>query len=205
MKIKICGLSRIEDIKFINEFLPDYAGFIFAEKSRRKVNIDNAKKMKSILNENIKSIGVFVDESHEVIKEIADMNLIDLIQLHGNESNDYIIELKKEISLPVIKAYKADINLKNKIEKSCCDYVLIDSYSQEKFGGTGSVFDWGLIPDMNKKLFLAGGLNINNIEDAIKTVKPYCVDINSGVETNGIKDRKKIQDIILKIKGYKNE
>lgn len=205
MKIKICGLTSIEDIYIINETKPDYAGFIFVSDSKRKINISLAKEMKSILDKNIKTVGVFVNERIQKIKETADAKVIDIIQLHGNEDNNYIQELKKITNLQIIKALKADKNLKENIDSIQTNCVLIDSYNKTGFGGTGETFNWGLIPKTDKKIFLAGGLNTQNIINAIETVKPYCVDINSGVETNGRKDKQKITEIIQKIKGYTNE
>ena len=202
MKVKICGLKTLEDIDYINEALPDFAGFIFAESSRR-VSFKKNKKMKSKLNKNIKSIGVFVNEKTEKIINAAEEGIIDLIQLHGNEDNNYIKEIGNKLKLPVIKAFKADSNLKYNIENTIADYVLIDSCNKNQFGGTGQLFDWGLIPETDKKIFLAGGLNADNIIRAIKEVNPYCLDINSGVEINGKKDRKKILEVMQIVKGYK--
>ena len=202
MKVKICGLKTLEDIDYINEVLPDFAGFIFAESSRR-ISFNQAAKMKSKLNKNIKSIGVFVNEKTEKIINAAEEGIIDLIQLHGNEDNNYIKEIGNKLKLPVIKAFKADSNLKYNIENTIADYVLIDSCNKNQFGGTGQLFDWGLIPETDKKIFLAGGLNADNIIRAIKEVNPYCLDINSGVEINGKKDRKKILEVMQIVKGYR--
>lgn len=202
MKVKICGLKTLEDIDYINEVLPDFAGFIFAESSRR-ISFNQAAKMKSKLNKNIKSIGVFVNEKTENIINAAEEGIIDLIQLHGNEDNNYIKEIGNKLKLPVIKAFKADSNLKYNIENTIADYVLIDSCNKNQLGGTGQLFDWGLIPETDKKIFLAGGLNADNIIRAIKEVNPYCLDINSGVEINGKKDRKKILEVMQIVKGYK--
>ena len=202
MKVKICGLKTLEDIDYINEVLPDFAGFIFAESSRR-ISFNQAAKMKSKLNKNIKSIGVFVNEKTEKIINAAEEGIIDLIQLHGNEDNNYIKEIGNKLKLPVIKAFKADSNLKYNIENTITDYVLIDSCNKNQLGGTGQLFDWGLIPETDKKIFLAGGLNADNIIREIKEVNPYCLDIISGVEINGKKDRKKILEVMQIVKGYK--
>ncbi len=205
MKIKICGLQTTEDIKCVNETLPNYAGFIFVSKSKRKISIEQALLLKKELSPKIKSVGVFADEYIEKIIEYANMNITDLIQLHGNEDNAYIKTLKQKIKIPIIKALKADNNLEKNTKECIADYILIDSNSKEEFGGTGKTFDWNLIPKTEKKIFLAGGLNEKNIINAIKEVNPYCLDINSGVETNGKKDREKIINIMNKIKGYINE
>ncbi len=205
MKIKICGLMSLNDIDCVNEAMPDFIGFIFASKSKRKISFEQAFEMKKALNNNIKSVGVFVDEKIENITYAVNNGLIDLIQLHGKENKDYIKELRTKVNNPIIKAFKADDNLKNNINAAAADYVLIDSINETSFGGTGKTFDWGIIPETDKKIFLAGGLNAQNILKAINMVHPYCVDINSGVETNGRKDKNKITEIIQIIKGYGNE
>lgn len=206
MKVKICGLRRIEDIDYINEFLPDYAGFIFAKKSKRYIEPDFAIQLKNKLNTKIKSVGVFVNENIEIISQILDLKIIDLIQLHGDEDNIFIEQIKKLANLPVIKAFRAENDLKTKLENSKADYFLIDSSNKNSFGGTGMTFDWNIIPDEYKnKIFLAGGLNKQNISQAITTVSPYCLDINSGVETDGFKDKIKIKEIFEIIKENKNE
>lgn len=201
MKIKICGLTSLDDIKYVNEAMPDYAGFIFAKSSKRKITIEQAAKMKSYLQNKIQSVGVFVNEDIDIIAKIGQEGIINLIQLHGNEENNYILELKNKINLPIIKAFKITEDINN----TKADFILFDSSYGNSFGGTGKTFDWGLIPKTNKKIFLAGGLNIQNIITAIKETNPYCVDINSGVETNGKKDRKKIIEIVNIIRGNKNE
>lgn len=206
MKIKICGLTSLNDITYVNEALPDFIGFIFAKSSKRKVTINEAIEMKKLSDKRIKSVGVFVNEDIKTVADISLKGIINLIQLHGDEDNGYIKEIKKITSLPVIKAFKADKINENEINSSLCDYVLIDSNDGNSFGGTGKTFNWGIIPrNIKKPLFLAGGLNYNNVDKAIKIISPYCLDINSGVETNGIKDREKILNIVNKIKGYKNE
>ncbi len=206
MKIKICGLFREDDIYAVNEFQSDYIGFIFYPKSKRYINSEKAADLKKILNKNIKSVGVFVNEKEEKVIEIAKNHIVDVIQLHGNEDNEYIEKISSSTKLPVIKAFKADYDLNKNIKETKADYILIDSYNENTFGGTGVCFDWGVIPDEVKdRLFLAGGINISNVKEAIKKVNPYCIDINSGVETNGLKDKNKIEKIIKLIKGYTNE
>ncbi len=205
MKVKFCGLKTLEDISFINQALPDFAGFIFAPQSKRKISFKQALEMKKALNMNIKTIGVFANQKIEDILKSVNMGIIDLIQLHGSESEIFIKELKSLSALPVIKAFKADCDLKNNINNTIADFVLVDSVNNNSFGGTGNTFDWNLIPKTNNKIFLAGGLNSQNIIKAIEIVNPYCVDINSGVETNGKKEKNKIIEIMKIIKGYKNE
>lgn len=196
MKIKICGLQTAEDISYVNGMNVDFAGFIFAEKSKRRITLEQALSMKTRLSPTIECIGVFQNEDTEKIINIAKSGAIDIIQLHGSEDNDYIKIIKSKTHMPVIKAFKVQENIKD----SAADYILFDSSSGGKFGGTGKTFDWSLIPKTNKRIFLAGGLNSENIEQAIRTVNPYCVDINSGVETDGKKNHQKIVEIVQKIR-----
>ena len=202
MKIKICGLKRLEDISYVNEAGVDFAGFIFAEKSKRRIDFLTAKNLKRELKKDIKPVGVFVNQSFDFIKQAVDLGLVEFVQLHGEEDNFFIEKIQKKLNIPVIKAFKADLNLEYNLKNAKADYVLIDSSDNQNFGGTGKIFDWGLIPETNKKNFLAGGLNSNNILSAIQTVKPYCVDVNSGVELNGIKNKKMIEDIVEKVRKY---
>lgn len=196
MKIKICGLQSTEDISYANGMNIDYAGFIFVENSKRRISIEQAFLMKNALSPAIKSVGVFQNEDIKKITNIAKKGIIDILQLHGNEDNTYIKSLKESTGLKIIKAFKTEDSIKNTI----ADYILFDSISNNTFGGTGKTFDWKLIPQTDKKVFLAGGLNANNIEKAINTVHPYCVDINSGVEINGKKNHQKIIEIVQKIR-----
>ena len=200
-KIKICGLIRIEDIKYVNELLPDYAGFVFA-KSTRQVTLREAKKLISLLDKNIKTVGVFQDEKIEDIKYYTEYLELDVIQLHGSEDDKYIRKLN---NLKVWKAVSIDIKTlcpDESIEYDGVDGILLDSSANGIKGGTGLCFDWDVIRNLNlrKKLILAGGLNPENVQDAIYGVKPYAVDVSSGVEKNGLKDYEKIKNFIEKVR-----
>ena len=197
-KIKFCGLSRLCDIEAANELKPDYIGFVFAEKSKRYVDIQTAKFLKKNLNPEIKSVGVFVDEKIENIIKIVNENIIDIIQLHGNSKNEnelYIKNLRKLTDKIIIKAFKIksqkDID---EAEKNIADYVLLDSGT-----GTGKIFDWKLI-SLSRPYFLAGGLNPENISEAIKTLKPFAVDVSSGIETENFKDKNKMSEFISAVR-----
>ena len=197
-KIKICGLSRICDIDAVNNAKPEYIGFVFAE-SRRRVTPAQAAKLRDKLSPEIIPVGVFVDESPEKIISVVKSDIIKIIQLHGGETEEYIEKLKSLENAPVIKAISVvnpgDVQ---KWENSCADYILLDN----KGGGTGQVFDWNLIGNINKPYFLAGGLNTENIKTAIQKTNPFAVDISSGVETNGLKDVQKINSIIEAVKKF---
>lgn len=205
LKIKICGLRRECDVDFVNSAGVDFVGFVFAG-SKRQVTPAQASVLKKRLSPDIKSVGVFVNESIENIKRICKNGIIDLIQLHGNEDSDFIKTLKNEINLPVIKAVKALSKdyIKEEIRNDA-DFVLLDSFKENSFGGTGSIFDWTVVPDIKKPVFLAGGLNINNIKQAVDMVHPFCVDISSGVETDGFKDERKIFEITKLVRGLEYE
>lgn len=194
MKIKICGLFQNVDIDYVNEALPDYIGFVFA-KSKRQVSYDQAKIMSSKLDKRIKAVGVFVDASINEIVKLVNNQIIDLVQLHGDEGIDYIEQLKAKINVPIIKAIKMtpETDLGKNIFP--VDYYLLDS----AISGSGKTFDWSLITKLDKPFFLAGGIDSGNLDDAIK-INAYAIDVSSGVETNGIKDSNKINEIVRRIK-----
>lgn len=187
-KIKFCGLTRIEDIEAANRLKPDYIGFVFWDKSKRAVKREQSAELKSKLDPSIKAVGVFVDEDTEVVKSLLEGGIIDIAQLHGHEDEDYINELKNSTGSRVIKAFRIrsedDIR---KAEESPADMVLLDAGM-----GGGVTFDWSLIKSVRRPYFLAGGLEPDNAEDAVKTLHPYALDVSSGIETGGLKDEQKM-------------
>lgn len=194
VKIKICGLKRLEDIEIVNRHKPDYIGFVFAD-SKRKVSHDLARQMKENLDSNIVSVGVFVDASADEILGLFDDGTIDIAQLHGSESEEFIKNLKDKTDnqLKIINAIEMNecIDLK-KYDNSEADYLLLDSGK-----GSGKTFDWKLIRnDLKKEFFLAGGLTSSNVAQAIEEFKPYAVDLSSSLETDGFKDENKIKEIM---------
>lgn len=202
-KIKICGIKRPEDIDFINAAAPDYIGFVFA-KSKREVTPDAAAALKKILSPDIKAVGVFVDAEIGFISGICEKNIIDIIQLHGAETPDFIKIIKAVTGKPVIKAFSVKNNEEiSKAENSPADFILFDTYSPEAAGGTGRTFDWNMIKDIRRSFFLAGGLNIFNTEAAFKELNPFCFDVSGGVETDGVKDKNKITDIVKLVRSLK--
>lgn len=192
MKVKFCGIKRIEDINMCNALVPDFIGFIFWDKSRRNISMDKAKELKLVLDKRIKVVGVFVDENLDNIINFSNQNIMDIIQLHGNENNKYIKYLQDTTKKPIIKAFKIisydDIINAN---ESVADYVMLDNGY-----GTGKSFDWNLIKNVKRDYFLAGGLNVNNVEEAITKLKPFAVDVSSGIETDGVKDELKMQEFL---------
>ena len=195
-KIKICGLTRTEDIEMVNEFLPDYIGFVFA-KSRRQVSAEQAKELKNKLRPAIKAVGVFVNEKPENIAEIANQGIIDLIQIHGDEDAAYCAQLRKLTQAPIIKVVRVERedDLAG-IEEFDCDYYLFDTLSSKEYGGTGKAFDHSLLhnKEIKKPFFVAGGLSQDNLAAVIEVIKPFGVDTSGGVETDGIKDVNKIKE-----------
>ena len=187
-KIKLCGLTRPCDIECVNELLPEYIGFVFAPKSRRYISPEKAEVLREHLDDRITPVGVFVDEKIEIIADLIKRKIIDIVQLHGNESEQYIEDLRRVIDCPVIKAFRieseADIVSAN---NSSADYVLLDSG-----GGTGKVFDHSLLKDIARPYFLAGGLTPENVETAVKQLKSFAVDVSSSLETDGFKDKIKM-------------
>ena len=179
-RIKLCGLSRESEILAANSLAPEYVGFVFWPHSKRYVIPRLALALREILAPEILAVGVFVDEKPEDLAAIADSGAIDIIQLHGHEDESYISRLRTLTSKPIIKAFRGQdiINAQD----STADYVLLDSGM-----GTGKVFDWSAIT-LSRSYFLAGGLSPSNVKDAIHTLKPFAVDVSSGIETAGKKD-----------------
>lgn len=187
-KIKLCGLTRLYDIEYANGLLPEYIGFVFSPKSKRYISPEKAEQLKRILDSRITPVGVFVDENIDKIADLVKGEIIDIIQLHGNEDEEYINNLRKAVDCPIIKAFRiesnADILMAN---NSSADYVLLDSG-----GGTGTAFDHSLIQGVTRPYFLAGGLTPENVRTVIQTLHPYAVDASSSLETDGFKDKMKM-------------
>lgn len=199
-KVKLCGLSRPEDILAVNEALPDYIGFVFAE-SRRRISDKTAAQLKEQLDPRIQTVGVFVNERLETVLRLSDSNLLDILQLHGDETEDYIRALKQSVKQPVIKAVRVSgANDLISAERLPCDYLLLDTYHKEQYGGSGISFDWSVVHGISKPFFLAGGMNRDNVKEAIHRLSPYCIDISSGVETDQVKDREKMIEIVTKVR-----
>ncbi len=200
-EIKICGLSRLEDIEYVNEAAPDYAGFIIEfPKSHRSIDIERLKKLRARLNPHIQAVGVFVDAPLSLVAAAANTDLVDIIQLHGNEDEEYISSLRTNTNKRIIKAFQVrDREDVIKAEKSSADYILLDSGQ-----GTGQSFDWKLLDGINRCFFLAGGINLDNMEEAVKKLQPYALDISSGVESDKKKDRAKIIEAVKRLRIINN-
>ena len=189
-KIKICGLTRPCDIDFVNEAKPDFCGFILGvPKSRRNISLSTLYALRERLNASVKPVGVIVDAPMEMILPLAADGTLAAIQLHGHESEEYILQLKEQTSVPIFRAFRVtDRESLIPALQSPADLILLDHGA----GGTGETFDWSVLEGITRPYILAGGLGPDNLESAISTLHPWGVDMSSGVETDGIKDREKI-------------
>lgn len=197
-RIKVCGLHRTVDVEYVNEALPEYAGMVFWEPSKRNVGLKEAIELRKILNPDIYSVGVFVDRDPKDVIWLAENKVISHVQLHGNEDDEYISFIRSNVPTDtvIIKAYEVsssdDIKRAN---ESIADMILIDSGK-----GSGKTFDWSLLELLKRDYFLAGGLSADNVCDAIKKYKPYAVDVSSKVETDGNKDLNKILEFCAAVR-----
>ena len=195
-KIKLCGMMRPADVKAARDLGADYAGFVLTEGFRRSVVLGTFCELQSFLiGSKAKAVGVFVNEPLEnILTNYAEM--LDLIQLHGNEDNAYIRALKQETGLEIIKAFRigSEADLAQAAE-SAADHILLDSGT-----GTGKVFDWSLLRDFRRPYFLAGGLTPENAGEAVRLLHPFAVDTSSGTETNGQKDPEKLRAFVRAVR-----
>lgn len=190
-KIKICGLRRKEDAEYANILMPDYIGFILTPGFRRSIDRETAKALKASLKQGIIAVGVFVNDDLDKINSYVSDGIIDMVQLHGNESAEYC----RKINAPTIKYFRCDESTAERIREYDTEYFLFDSGT-----GTGKAFDWSKIPKTEKPFFLAGGISAENVKKAVNEVKPYAIDVSSSVETNGVKDFDKIKKITEMVK-----
>lgn len=208
MKIKICGLKRKKDIDYVNFWRPDMAGFVFAGEKRR-IDYATAKRLKANLNPAIKAVGVFVNADMEYIDRFVADDIIDIVQLHGDEDEAYIQSLKRSFwkmgkpDIPIIKAVRVrSTEQVLAAEELSADYLLLDAFTEGEDGGSGKVFNHALIPNLRKPYLLAGGINLNNVTEIVDYLKeknvalPFCIDVSSSVEVDGYKDEDKISAII---------
>lgn len=199
-RIKLCGLKSLDDVIAANAVQPDYIGFVFANTSKRFVTPQTAEQLRKKLDRKIAAVGVFVNEPVEIVAELLNQGTIDMAQLHGNESEEYITLLRKKTDKKLIKAFNVNEAKNLKAAYSCsADYILLDSGS----GGTGESFDWSILQGFDRPYFLAGGLNINNVSEAVSRLHPYAVDVSSGVETDGRKDDVKMAAFVNVVRNRK--
>ena len=195
-RIKMCGLRRPEDIDAANELQPDYIGFVFFPGSKRYVSPDCARELKSRLSPEIKAVGVFVDENPETVARLLSEGIIDIAQLHGHEDGVYLKKLRELTGKPVIQAFRirtaGDAVF---AAASKADMILLDAGA-----GDGKTFDWSLLQEVGRPYFLAGGLNPENVSSAMRMLRPFAVDVSSGIETDGFKDKTKMRAFIRTVR-----
>ena len=201
-KVKMCGISKVDTIPAVVEAKPDYMGLVFAP-SKRQVTVEQAKTLVEELHkqyavrynsEIIKTVGVFVNETVENLLKIAEEVKLDVIQLHGDEDESFIQILKEQSNVEVWKAVqvRSAADAEKWIDSSA-DMLLFDAYHKDERGGTGEVFDWSSLDEFERPFMLAGGIDSTNVARAIRTVRPYGIDISSGIETEGVKDNEKMK------------
>lgn len=209
LKVKMCGISKVKTIPAVVEAKPDYMGLVFAP-SKRQVTVDQAKTLVEELHkqytkrynngaeqsndDEIKTVGVFVNETLENLVTIATEVNLDVVQLHGDEDEAFIQSLKERTNVEVWKAVqiRSAADAEAWIDSSA-DMLLFDAYHKDERGGTGEVFDWSCLDEFERPFMLAGGIDSTNVARAIRTVRPYGIDISSGIETDGVKDDEKIK------------
>ena len=201
MKIKICGITNLEEIEYLNILKPDYIGLVFAD-SKRKVNIDKAITLVDKLDKNIKKVAVFRNNNYAQVEEVLKFVPVDIVQLHGEESKEFVNKIRKNFNLEIWRGTNLDSNI-NELSYGV-DKLILDSIEP----GSGVAFNWTNIKEVDFKgdIFLAGGINLNNIDIALKVEGINGVDVSSGVEVieNGIRKKSyyKMQNIIKKVRGY---
>ncbi|MGN0667157.1 MAG: phosphoribosylanthranilate isomerase [Huintestinicola sp.] len=203
--IKICGMRRMEDILLMNECLPDFVGFVFYSKSKRYVTFEEAAAMGNKLDTRIKKVGLFVNSSTEDILDAVKTAKLDIVQLHGDEDSDFAEKLRSLLPDDV-KIWKAvRVRSPEDVEaadRTCCDALLLDSFSAGQYGGTGNRADLSLIEQacFLKPFLLAGGINKDNLAETADFLQRFPnsmgIDLSSALETDGFKDRDKVIDIM---------
>ena len=190
-KVKICGLSTKGAVETAVSAGADYIGFVFAP-SKRQVTLEQAAELAKIIPTNVKKVGVFVSPSRSELLEVIEKVGLDLVQVHGRVADD----LFDDLPCASIQAVQVDGN--GHVPNSQADYLLFDA----PVAGSGRTFDWGQLDttDLSQPFFLAGGLNEDNVEEAIQHFTPFAVDVSSGVESNGQKDHEKIRRFIERVK-----
>lgn len=195
-QIKMCGLRRPEDIRAVNGLKPEYIGFVFFPGSRRYITPEAARALKEMLDPGIEAVGVFVDENPEKVAELLADRTIDIAQLHGHEDEQYLARLRKLTDRPLIQAFRIrSAEDATRAQASSADWILLDAGA-----GDGRMFDWGWLRTVERPYFLAGGLNPENAGRAVRELKPYGVDVSSGIETGGFKDVQKMRAFIQAVR-----
>lgn len=203
-KIKLCGMSRMEDIAAVNEIRPDFCGFVIeVPKSRRNVSAAQAEKLSAALAPGIAPVGVFVNAKVSLVADLLNRGVLGAAQLHGQEDESYISRLREKIKADAQLIQAFSVRTKEDIlraQKSSADLILLDQGS----GGSGQTFDWSLADDVGRPFFLAGGLGSENLAQAIQKVRPWAVDLSSAIETDGYKDPQKMREAVRIVRSNKS-
>lgn len=204
VKVKICGIQQLSDIEYINEIRPDYIGFVFAPSKRRIT----PKKAHDLIQHVSSStcVGVFVNEDIDNVVKIVQTCPLDIVQLHGDEDASYIKQLKSKITIPIWKAIRLrSVEDIQQLHNEDVEHFLIDAYSDEVYGGSGKQFNRELLENVNVSNYvLAGGISIENVDEILQ-FHPYGIDVSSSLETNGIKDKKKIEAFMAHIENSRGK
>lgn len=204
VKVKICGIQQLSDIEYINEIRPDYIGFVFAPSKRRIT----PKKAHDLIQHVSSStcVGVFVNEDIDNVVKIVQTCPLDIVQLHGDEDALYIKQLKSKITIPIWKAIRLrSVEDIQQLHNEDVEHFLIDAYSDEVYGGSGKQFNRELLENVNVSNYvLAGGISIENVDEILQ-FHPYGIDVSSSLETNGIKDKKKIEAFMAHIENSRGK
>ncbi len=199
MKLKLCGIRRIEDVEMINRAAPDYAGFVFWRPSKRYVPPECARVLGASLRSGIKSVGVFVNESPDAVARTAEDARLCAVQLHGDEDEAYILSLRKVYSGEIWKAFGVrSADDVRRAEQSGADMLLFDAFAPTERGGTGRRLELRHIIEAapTRRYFLAGGINAANLSEILNTLRPYGLDISSGFELDGVKNRERLDGLM---------
>ena len=187
--VKFCGIRTMADADAVNEIHPDFAGFVFAPGRKRTIDADTAVSLRNAIDPDIRTVGVFKDQPMEDVIQISESGSIDVIQLHGSESEGYVREIRSLTGLEVIRAFTVSA----KEDAVACSYTCADRLMFDSGAGSGETFDWSSLSGIGRPFFLAGGLDADNVYEAIIEVRPFAVDVSSGIETEGNKDKTKMR------------
>ena len=201
VKVKICGICHESEIGIMNELVPDFVGFVFVKKSRHFIAPEHAGYLRSKLRPGIKSVGVFNNESLQNVALCVETAGLNMVQLHGDETGEYVAALREYIRCPIMKVYKVVKPIDaEKALYSTADYVMLDGGN----AGDGKTFDWSMLGRMRRKFFLSGGLTPENMQEALNLdPQPYALSASSGVEAHRTKDYRKVMKFILGVKSFK--
>ena len=200
-KVKICGISHDVEIGIMNELMPDYVGFNFCSKSKRFIAPEHAGLLRSKLKKGIKSVGVFENAKLDQVALTVETAGLDMVQLRGHETGEYIAVLREYIKCPIIRAFRVSTSMEaERAMYTTADYVMLDSGA-----GSGTKFDWGMIGSSKRRpYFLKGGLNPDNIQQALElSPQPYALDVSTGVESGSLKDYRKVMKFLQAVRSFK--